>query len=181
MRQNNILNFLIYSSYLILMNFASHANPKNFFFTGIDGNIINLNDYRGHPILIVNTASLCGYTYQYEQLEKVHKKFKDKGLIVIGIPSNDFGSQELEDETKVKEFCELNYKISFMLSAITKIKNKNGHPFFQWVKKQGGYLSFPKWNFYKYLIDKNGKLAGWFTSFTEPNSKKMIKLIERIL
>ena len=150
-------------------------------FEGIDGNIISLKEFKNKPILIVNSASFCGFTYQYEQLENLYQKFKKKGLVVIAIPSNDFGGQEFKDNKKVKEFCEVNFNISFPITTITKIKGNDKHPFFKWVEKEAGYLSLPKWNFYKYLINKDGNLSAWFSSVTTPSSKKFLNKLNKII
>ena len=157
------------------------ADVYQFNFSSIDGKEINLNDFKGKPIFIVNTASLCGFTNQYSDIEILHQKYKKDGLIIIGIPSNDFGNQELSSNNKVKEFCAINFNISFMLTEITNIKGEKGHPFFKWVKEEAGFLAFPKWNFYKYLINKKGLLVKWYTSTTSPNSKKITKDIDQII
>ena len=143
----------------ILMTSEVKANVYQFNFKSIDGKEINLNDFKGKPIFIVNTASLCGFTYQYSDIETLQQKYKKDGLIIIVIPSNDFGNQELSSNQKVKEFCTINFDISFMLTEITNIKGEKGHPFFRWVKKEAGFLAFPKWNFYKILINKEGKIC----------------------
>ena len=157
------------------------ADAYQFNFNSIDGKEINLNDFKGKPIFIVNTASLCGFTNQYSDIEILHQKYKKDGLIIIGIPSNDFGNQELSSNNKVKEFCAINFNISFMLTEITNIKGEKGHPFFKWVKEEAGFLAFPKWNFYKYLINKEGLLVKWYASTTKPNSKKITALIDQII
>ena len=158
-----------------------NANVYKFNFTSIDGDIIKLNNLIGKPILLINTASLCGFTNQYNDLENLFKTYKGKGLSIIAIPSNDFGNQELSSNKKVKEFCTTNFNTTFLLTEITKIKGKNGHSFFKWVKEEAGFLAFPKWNFYKYLINKNGELDSWYASVTKPNSYKITKAIEKIL
>lgn len=165
------------------MSFFNYANSDvyDLNFSGIDGNNISLENFKNKPLLIVNTASLCGFTYQYEELQNLYDKFKTKGLTIIGIPSNDFGNQELKSNKKVKEFCELNFKISFPMTTITKVRGENKHPFFRWVHENGGPISTPKWNFYKYLIDKNGKLSSWFSSVTKPSSSKFLKALYKIL
>ena len=157
------------------------ADVYQFSFNSIDGKEINLNDFKGKPIFIVNTASLCGFTYQYSDIETLHQKYKKDGLIIIGIPSNDFGNQELSSNQKVKEFCNVNFDVSFMLTEITNIKGEKGHPFFKWVKKEAGFLAFPKWNFYKYLINKEGFLVKWYSSTTKPYSDKIITDIDKII
>ncbi len=157
------------------------ATVYQFNFNSIDGKEINLSEFKGKPIFIVNTASLCGFTYQYSDIETLHQKYKKDGLIIIGIPSNDFGNQELSSNQKVKEFCNVNFNVSFMLTEITNIKGEKGHAFFKWVKKEAGFLAFPKWNFYKYLINKEGFLVKWYASTTRPNSKRVTSDINEII
>ena len=166
---------------MFLMSNKAQSNIYKFTFNNIDGTKIYLKKYEGLPIVIVNTASFCGYTYQYKELQDLYIKYKNKGLKIIGIPSNDFGNQEFKTNSKVKEFCEINFNLSFNLSTITNIKKEPIHPFFEWIKKEGGFMAFPKWNFYKYLITREGKFYKYFTSFTKPSSKKFIKTIEEIL
>ena len=158
-----------------------NADAYKFSFNSIDGKIINLKDFEGKPILIINTASLCGFTNQYADIESLYDNYKENGLVVIGIPSNDFGNQELSSNNKVKEFCTINFDISFLLTEITIIKGQNGHPFFKWIKQEAGFLAFPKWNFYKYLINNEGLLVKWYASTTRPRSTKITKEIDKIL
>ena len=165
----------------ILMTSEVKANVYQFNFKSIDGKEINLNDFKGKPIFIVNTASLCGFTYQYSDLEALHQKYKKDGLIIIGIPSNDFGNQELSSNQKVKEFCTINFDISFMLTEIINIKGEKGHPFFKWVKEEAGFLAFPKWNFYKYLINRKGDLVSWYSSTTNPMSEKIKIKVKKLI
>ena len=179
---------MISKSFLIMIftlfmsiSFSAKSDFFDLNFEGIDGNIISLKDFKNKPIIIVNSASFCGFTYQYEQLENLYQKFKKKELVVIAIPSNDFGGQEFNENKKVKEFCEVNYNISFHITTITKVKGKNKHPFFKWVEKEAGYLSLPKWNFYKYLINRNGKLVAWFSSVTKPTSRKFLDKLKSII
>ena len=173
--------FLITLILIFFINKTVIANVYQFSFESIDGKIIHLNSLRGKPLIIVNTASFCGYTYQYEQLQSLYDKYSDKNLIIIGIPSNDFGNQEFKENKKVKDFCEVNFNIKFKLSSITRIKGTDGHPLFKWIKKEAGYLAFPKWNFYKYLFNKDGQLVSWFSSVTKPSSQKFIAEVNKIL
>ena len=171
---------------MLITLFMSITSPANsdFFdlsFESIDGNIISLKEFKNKPIIVVNSASFCGFTYQYEQLENLYQNYKKKGLVIIAIPSNDFGGQEFKDNKKVKEFCEVNFNISFPITTITKVKGENRHPFFKWVEKEAGYLSLPKWNFYKYLISKDGKLSSWFSSVTKPSSEKFLNELKKIM
>ena len=146
----------------------------------ISGKIIDFNEYKNKVVLIVNTASYCGFTKQYEELQELWDKYKSKGLIVLGVPSNSF-NQEKKNNSEVKEFCEVNFNINFPLSNITEVKGKNAHELFKWAKNNHGKSAIPKWNFHKILINKEGKIEDTFSSFTKPMSKKIINKIEDIL
>ena len=146
----------------------------------ITGEKINFQDYKNKVILIVNTASYCGFTKQYEELQELWDLYKSKGLIVLGVPSNSF-NQEMNDNDDVKEFCEVNFKINFPITAITEVKGDKAHELFQWAKDNHGKSAVPKWNFHKILISKEGKVEDTFASFTKPMSKKIINKIEKIL
>ena len=146
----------------------------------ITGEMINFNDYKNKAVLIVNTASYCGFTKQYNELQELWDLYKVKGLIVLGVPSNSF-NQEKNSNTDVKEFCEVNFNINFPLTAITEVKGENAHDLFKWAKDNHGKSAVPKWNFHKILINKEGKIEDTFASFTNPMSKKIIKKIENIL
>ena len=146
----------------------------------ISGEIINFNDYKNKVILIVNTASYCGFTKQYTELQELWDQYKSKGLIVLGVPSNSF-NQEKKDNKDIKEFCEVNFNITFPLSSITNVKGENRHALFKWAADNHGKSAIPKWNFHKILINKEGKIEETFASFTKPMSKKIIKKIESIL
>ena len=177
----NKLFIILIITFGAFMQNKAFSNAYDFTFTYIDGKPFNLKDFIGKPILIVNTASLCGFTNQYKDLEDLHQQYEKKELIIIAIPSNDFGSQELKSNEKVKDFCQTNFNITFLLTEITSIKGKNGHLFFKWVKNQEGLLSFPKWNFYKYFINKDGELHSWYSSITKPNSEKIKKAIDILI
>ena len=179
---------MISKSFLIMLftffmsiTFPANSDFYDLSFESIDGNTISLKEFKNKPIIVVNSASFCGFTYQYEQLENLYQKYKKKGLVIIAIPSNDFGGQEYKDNKKVKEFCEVNFNISFPITTITKVKGKSRHSFFKWVEKEAGYLSLPKWNFYKYLINKKGKLSSWFSSVTKPSSEKFLNELKKIM
>ena len=146
----------------------------------INGEIINLKDYNNKVILMVNTASYCGFTKQYEDLQKLHDLFESKGLIVLGIPSDSF-NQEKKSNKEVKDFCEINFNINFPLTSITEVKGENAHEIFKWAQKNHGKSAVPKWNFHKILINRNGKIEDTFSSFTSPTSKKIVDKIEKIL
>ena len=146
----------------------------------ITGEIIDLNDYKNKVVLLVNTASYCGFTKQYADLQILWDTYKSNGLIVLGIPSNSF-NQEKKDDKEVKNFCEVDFNIDFPLSTITNVKGDNAHEIFKWAKDNYGKSAIPKWNFYKILINRDGKIEETYSSFTKPTSKKIIKKIEKLL
>ena len=152
----------------------------DFTIESINGETINLNDYKNKVILVVNTASFCGFTKQYNELQELWDLYKNKGLVVLGVPSNSF-NQEKKNNADVKEFCEVNFNINFPLTTITEVKGENAHELFKWAKNNYGKSAVPKWNFHKILINKEGKVEDTFASFTKPMSKKLIKSIENIL
>lgn len=161
---------------------AMATNAYDFEFTKIDGSTkLNLKEFRGKLILIVNTASLCGFTKQYGELETLWRTYKDRGLIVIAVPSNDFRKQEPKSNKEIADFCEVNFNISFLITEKVDVIGKDSHPLFAWTRERFGWLSGPKWNFYKFLIDKNGEPITWFSSLTSPSSKKLISIIEKNL
>ena len=163
---------------------SSNANYEEIFYdfkiNSISGDIIDLNDYRGKPVLVVNTASYCGFTKQYADMQKLWEKYKDKGLIVLGVPSNSF-NQEKKNNDEVKEFCEVNFSINFPITEITDVKGDNAHEIYKWAKENHGKSAVPKWNFYKILINKEGKIEDTYASLTNPTSKKITKKIESLL
>ena len=164
-------------------NFASANYNKVFYdlqINSISGELIDLKKYKGKAILVVNTASYCGFTKQYEGLQKLWEKYESKGLIVLGIPSDSF-NQEKKSNKDVKEFCEVNFDISFPLTTITDVKGENAHEIFKWAKENHGTSAVPKWNFYKILINKEGKIEDTYSSFTKPTSNKIIGKIENLL
>tara|TARA_R110001583_G_scaffold10179_7_gene47350 strand:- start:3379 stop:3933 length:555 start_codon:yes stop_codon:yes gene_type:complete len=143
----------------------------------ISGEPINFKDFKGKKILIVNTASECGFTGQYADLEKLYKNYKDK-LVVIGVPCNQFGGQEPGTLTEIKSFCEVNYGVTFLLTEKIEVKGENQHPLYQWLTKKelnGVKSSSVKWNFQKYLIDENGSFIDYYYSITKPLSSKITK------
>ena len=163
------------TTFMFFFKTSVTANYEKVFYDfnieSITGEIINFNDYKNKVVLIVNTASYCGFTKQYEDLQLLWEKYNSKGLIVLGVPSNSF-NQEKKNNSEVKEFCEVNFDISFPLSAITEVKGDEAHDLFKWAKNNHGKSAIPKWNFHKILINKEGKVEDTFTSFTKPTSKK---------
>ena len=146
----------------------------------INGEIINFKEYENKVILLVNTASYCGFTKQYDDLQKLWDQYKSKGLIVLGIPSNSF-NQEKKSNSEIKKFCEMNFNINFPLSTLTDVKGNNAHEIFKWAKENHGKSAIPKWNFHKILINKKGKIEETYSSLTKPTSNKIIKKIENLL
>jgi len=171
---------------LILMFFskATNASYEKIFFDfsikSISGELINLKDYENKVVLLVNTASYCGFTNQYTDLQNLWDKYKSEGLVVLGVPSNSF-NQEKKADSEVKTFCEMNFDINFPLSTITDVKGENAHEIFKWAEKNYGKSAVPKWNFYKILINKKGKIEETYSSFTKPTSNKILSKIEELL
>ncbi len=147
----------------------------------INGEILDLSNFKNQTILLVNVASNCGFTKQYSDLQELYEKYNDKGLIVLGVPSNQFGGQEPGSNKEIKDFCETNFNITFPMTEKYDVKGKNAHPIYLWAKENYGNSAVPKWNFHKILINKDGKIEDTFSSFTEPMSKKIINKIEEIL
>ena len=166
--------------------FKSNVNAEyekiffDFKIENISGGEINFKEYENKVILLVNTASFCGFTQQYADLQKLWNRYKKEGLIVLGVPSNSF-NQESKTNESIKEFCEINFSIDFPLTTLTSVKGDNAHEIFKWAKKNYGKSAVPKWNFHKILINKNGKIEDTFGSFVNPMSKKIITKIEEIL
>ena len=175
--------FLLSIAMFIFKSSATANYKKKFYdfsIESITGEIINFKDYKNKVILVVNTASNCGFTKQYNELQELWDIYKEKGLIVLGVPSNSF-NQEKNNNSDIKEFCEVNFNINFPLSTLTEVKGKNAHELFIWAKNNHGKSAEPKWNFHKILINKEGKVHDTFASFTKPMSKKIIQAIENIL
>ena len=147
----------------------------------INNEILNLSEFRGKTILLVNVASKCGFTKQYTDLQSLYEIYKEKGLIIIGVPSNQFGGQEPGSNKEIKDFCETNFNITFPITDKVNVKGENAHALYKWAKKNFGNSTVPKWNFHKILINKDGKIQDTFNSFTSPLSNKIIKQIELIL
>jgi len=155
-----------------------------FTFKDLNQKEINFADYEGKVLLIVNTASECGLTPQYEGLEKLYKTYQKDGLEIIAFPSNQFAGQEPGDNATIAEFCQRNYGVSFKLMEKSDVHGSNANPIFQFLtdKKRNGKVSAtPKWNFQKYVVDKGGKVRDYFLPITKPGSKKVVRLLEKLL
>lgn len=151
------------------------------FITLQDGKPLPLAQYKGKVLLVVNTASECGFTPQYKGLEDLYAKYRQRGLVVLGVPSNDFGKQEPGDGEKIAGFCQVNYGVSFPMTSKVQVKGDGVHPFYQWARARFGFSGAPKWNFHKYLVDRDGKLVDYFHSTTAPDSPRLVKAIEALL
>src|SRR6056300_392722 len=183
MFNKKIIIYLIIIMFSFLKNSMSE-NSKTFYdfkINSINGEELNLSIFNDKTILLVNVASKCGFTKQYDDLQKLYDDYKEKGLVVIGIPSNQFGSQEPGSEAEIKNFCETNFNINFPMTSKYEVKGDNAHPIYIWAKETYGKSTVPKWNFHKILINKNGKVEDTFASFTGPLSNKIIKKLEKIL
>jgi glutathione peroxidase len=156
-------------------------SAHDFAFRTIDGAPLPLSSFAGKAVLVVNTASACGLTPQYDGLEALWRDYRDRGLVVLGVPCNDFGAQEPGTEAEIKTFCETRFAVDFPLASKEKVIGGGAHPFYRWVVGQLGEDAAPKWNFHKYLIAPDGSLAGTFGSRTAPQAPEITKAIEEVL
>jgi len=148
---------------------------------GLNGETINLSEFKGKTILLVNVASKCGFTKQYTGLQTLYENYKNKDFLVIGVPSNQFGGQEPGSNKEIKDFCETNFNITFPITDKVDVKGNNAHIIYKWAKENFGNSTVPKWNFHKILINKEGKIQDTFNSFITPLSDKITKQIELAL
>jgi glutathione peroxidase len=156
-------------------------SAADFTLRSIDGTMLPLKKFAGHPVLLVNVASACGFTPQYAGLQKLHEKYGGRGLVVLGVPSNDFGAQEPGSEKEIKQFCETSFGVTFPLAAKEHVIGGNAHPLYRWIAQQLGEGGAPRWNFHKYLISKNGELLEAWGSRTAPEAAEVAAAIERAL
>ena len=140
-----------------------------------------LKNLKDKAVLLVNVASNCGFTKQYSELQELYEKYNEKGLVVLGVPSNQFGGQEPGSNNEIKDFCETNFNITFPMTTKIDVKGENAHPIYLWAKENYGNAAVPKWNFHKILINRQGKIEDTYSSFTKPMSKKLTSKIEEIL
>jgi glutathione peroxidase len=160
---------------------AAEQTLYDFTLIGNDGMPMPLAQFKGKIVLLVNTASECGYTPQYEGLEAVWEANKDKGLVIVGVPSNDFGGQEPGSAKEIATFCKLNYGVTFPLADKSSVSGSTAIPVYQWAGEQAGMLGTPKWNFHKYLFGRDGKFIDWFSTATKPDGSKIKKALEAAL
>jgi len=164
----------------LTLSSVAHAEQRtahDFAFTAIEGDPLPMAQFAGKPVLVVNTASRCGFTYQYDGLQALYDRYRDQGLVVLGVPSQDF-RQELATSEDVKKFCEVNFGLDFPMTEIEKVRGDEAHPLFQWLAEQG---ATPKWNFNKFLIAPDGRFVARYDSSVKPESETLTKTVESVL
>jgi glutathione peroxidase len=159
----------------------AESSAHDFAFSTIDGAPLPMANFRGKPVLLVNTASFCGFTPQYADLEKLQERYAARGLVVLGVPSNDFGAQEPGTAEEIKAFCSTNFRVSFPLAAKEHVVGGEAHPLYRWIEAELGEAGVPRWNFHKYLIAPDGSLAGAWPSAVKPEAPEIVEEIERLL
>jgi glutathione peroxidase len=159
-----------------------YNNAYAFEFQNLDGDgKIKLADYKGKVIMVVNTASQCGFAVQYGELQELYSRYQDEGFVIIAVPNNDFGDQELGTPLEIAKFCEINYGVTFPLTAKYNVAGPKAHPFYVWAREQLGFGTGPKWNFHKYLINRQGDLVEYFYTTTPPDAPRVIEAVETLL
>ncbi len=153
----------------------------DFKFKDLDGSTLSLSEYKDKVIVVVNVASQCGFTKQYEDMQKVWSEYQKKGVVMLGVPSNDFGNQEPGNNEDIKNFCEAKFGISFPMTEKVIVKGTEAHPFYVWARENHGKSAIPKWNFHKIIVGKDGKIAETFSSITRPTSNKFIRTLEKLI
>ena len=157
------------------------TTAHDFTLPSIGGGDIRLKDFAGEAVLLVNTASACGFTPQYKDLEALWRERKGKGVVVLGVPSNDFGAQEPGTEAQIQDFCERNFAVTFPMTAKQTVIGAKAHPLYRWIAGELGEGAAPKWNFHKYLIGPDGELAGAWPSKVAPRAPELMKAIDAAL
>lgn len=157
---------------------AAPVTAHDFAFTAIEGGPLPLSGYAGKVVLVVNTASQCGFTHQYADLQALWQRYRAQGLVVLGVPSNDFGGQEPGSAAEIKTFCEVNFDVDFPLTEKTHVTGPEAHPFYRWAAEELGVLAVPRWNFHKYLVGGDGRLVDWFATTTSPTAERVTRAIE---
>tara|TARA_Y100001936_G_C15769664_1_gene505549 strand:- start:131 stop:664 length:534 start_codon:yes stop_codon:yes gene_type:complete len=171
---------LVFLTMILIKNTLANENTNlyDFSFEDIDGNIVNLEKFKGKPILVVNTASRCGYTPQYANLQNLFLEYKESDLTIIATTSNSF-YQEYEETDDIKKICLVNYGVGFVTSSPMSVKGSDAHPIYAWINNV--YNKKPKWNFFKFLFDRNGELVETWSSMTKPDSSKITKQIDKLI
>jgi glutathione peroxidase len=178
----NMLLAVLTVAFLAMGITTGKAGPAHEFgFTSIEGDPLPMSRFAGKTVLLVNTASHCGYTYQYDGLQALYDQYKDQGLVVLGLPSNDFGGQEPGSEKEIKEFCEVNFSINFPMTEKQVVKGEQAHPIYGWIGSELGRNKLPRWNFYKYLINAKGEVIASWSNRVKPMSGDIRKAVEKEL
>ncbi|MFW5680469.1 MAG: glutathione peroxidase [Pseudomonadota bacterium] len=177
-----MLRLLAFGLALVLAGLPARGGERvhDLAFAAIDGTSLDLAAFEGRPLLVVNTASRCGFTPQYASLQEVWERYRDRGLVVIGMPSNDF-NQEYGDDAAIRDFCEVNFGIDFPMSASAATRGSGQHPFFARVAEDLGAGALPRWNFHKYLVDRAGRVVAGWPSMTRPTGAEITAAIEAAL
>lgn len=166
----------------VLLSFAAmhaaSAAARDFTFASIDGGEISLSEFRGQPVLVTNTASMCGFTPQYDGLQSLHESYGPKGLVVLAVPSTDF-NQEYQSAEQVREFCEVNFSLTLPMTDITPVRGADAHPFYRWVEAETGFV--PRWNFNKVLLDGDGDVVATFGATARPTSRQVTSQVDALL
>ena len=157
------------------------GSAYDFAFEAIDSTPLPFAQFRGKVVLVVNTASFCGFTKQYAALEAIYEKYRSRGFVVLGVPSNDFGDQEPGSNAEIAQFCQGAFNVTFPLTEKYDVKGNNAHPFYKWALATFGNAAAPKWNFHKYLVGADGKLLASFATTVEPDAAKITSAIEAAL
>ena len=176
-----VLLIIMFSLFASKVSSQYEKLAYDFEFKDLDGSSLSLSEYKDKIIIVVNVASQCGFTRQYDDMQFVWEKYREKGIVVLGIPSNDFGEQEPGSNAEIKNFCKSKFGITFPMAEKVSVKGEKAHPFYEWARKNHGNSAIPKWNFHKIIIGKNGKVIDTFTSITKPTSTNFINLIEKLL
>ena len=171
---------VLYLFFFVTMVESKTKSFHDFSIETIEGGNLELSDYKNKVVLLVNTASKCGFTPQYSGLQTIYDRYKDDGLVVLGVPSNDF-NQEFSKDSDVKEFCEIRFGVNFPLTKITNVRGDNAHPIYKWISENVSVIGTPRWNFHKYLIGKDGQIINWFSSMTSPTSQSFTNQVEKAL
>ena len=161
---------------------AMGKTAYDFDFTSLDGDPLPLRQFAGRPMVIANTASKCGFSPQYAGLQLVWQRYRDRGLVILGVPCNDFANQEPGNSDEIAFFCKNNYGVNFPMAGKVHVRGAEAHPFFQWIATQEGFFSpRPRWNFFKYLIDRKGGFVTWFSSLTSPGAGRFTRALDQLV
>ena len=173
---------------IIMISFLGNNATANyeqlafdFVFQNLDGGTLKLEEFKKKVVVVVNVASQCGFTSQYEDMQKIWELYQEKDFVILGVPSNDFGQQEPGTNEEIKNFCEAKFGITFPMTEKVSVKGNEAHPFYIWAKENHGKSAEPKWNFHKIIINKEGKIEKTFSSITNPSSKKFNEIIKKLI